>query len=176
MPAVSLLANTQDYNVSVPTDFLYLQSLQMYDGKNTRVIKPAAFLPTITGGIHSGQVNEAAVQSGKYRVLPVPGTFPSNAANQQLIGIYKKQAPKITSGNQSTAGVLVIPDDYFWVYIEGVVWKSMYWAQDSRAGDTKVQGNQVSYSGQLARFMDGLNQVRTIENLNETDKQQDEKQ
>ncbi len=179
MPSVQLAANTQDYAVTLPGDFLYLQTASMYDGKNTRPIKPAAFLPAVVGGIHSGQVNQVAVQVvsavNSYRVLPVPGTFPSGAASQQVIGLYKKTAPVITSGNQSTPGVLVIPDEYFWVYEEGVLWRSMYWAQDQRAGAVKVSGNQSEYSGQLARFMDGLNQVAEMEKLNYIDKQQEDK-
>lgn len=171
---VSLTSNIQDYAQTFPSDFLFLQNAQIYDGKSTRVIKTAAYLPSVLGGLHSGQVNQVSVQSGTYRVLPVPGTL--TAPTPQIISVYKKTAPLITAINAPTPGSQLFPDEYFWVYIEGVVWKAMYWAQDPRAGETKMQGSNPTYSGQLARFMDAMNEVKEIEKLNEVDSQQDNKQ
>lgn len=155
LPQITLASNTQDYPITLPADFLYLYDILQLDGKTTRHIKPAAIYPQ-TGVLRAGQAGSAAVMvvggQNVLRIDPTPGTIPTTAPTERLVGIYKQTAPVIDESTQYTAGALLIPDEFFWVYQEGVLWKAMQWAQDPRAGDTSFQGGQIKYSGQRAAF------------------------
>lgn len=152
---ITLTSNTQDYPVTLPADFLYLYDILQLDGKTTRHIKPTAVFPQ-TGVLRAGQAGSGAIMTVAaqtvLRIDPTPGTIPATAAAERLVGIYKMVAPTIDKTTMYTAGALLIPDDFFWVYLEGVMWKAMAWAQDPRAGETSFKGGQIAYSGQRAAF------------------------
>ena len=175
MPQLTLVSNTQDYAVTLPADFLYLYDILQLDGKTTRHLKATAIYPQ-TGILRAGQAGSAAIMSinsvDTLRIDPTPGTIPSGAASQKLISIYKKTAPDVTKSTMYTAGFLSIPDDFFWVYREGVLWKAMSWAQDPRAGDVKVQGGQVAFGGQRAVFESALLTCAQQEKLYRLDEQE----
>ena len=175
MPQITLVSDTQDYAVTLPDDFLYLYDILQLDGKTTRHLKPTAIFPQ-TGVLRAGQAGSAAIMSingtDTLRIDPTPGTIPSTAPSQKLISIYKKTAPEVTKTTMYTAGFLEIPDDFYWVYREGVIWKAMTWAQDPRAGDVKVQGGQVAFSGQRAAFEAALLTCAQQEKLYEIDQQE----
>lgn len=178
-PSLTLLGNTQDYTPTVPSDFLYLEDARLVDGKNTRHLHIAAYLPSANSYI-VGQPSQIAVQvttgsTTGARVLPVPGALASGAPGAQILSVYKKVAPKIGRDNMTTPGVMLLPDEYFWVYQEGVLWRAMAWAQDPRAGEVSVQGDKTAYTGQRAVFEDGLQWVQQIEKLNRADTQEDQR-
>ncbi len=150
MPQVTLVSNTQDYTVAVPSDFLYLYDVLQLDGKTTRHIKPSAIFP-VTGVTRAGQIDSVALTGTTLRVDPTPGTIPASPV-QKLYGIYKIQSPEINTATMYDAGALLIPDEWFWVFQEGVLWKAMSWAQDPRAGNTEYKSGNVAYSGQRAVF------------------------
>jgi len=175
MPQINLVSDTQDYAITLPADFLYLYDILQLDGKTTRHLKPAAIFPQ-TGILRAGQAGSAAIMSiasvDTLRIDPTPGTIPAGAPTQKLISIYKKTAPDVTKTSMYTSGFLSIPDDFYWVYREGVLWKAMSWAQDPRAGDVKVQGGQVVYSGQRAVFESALITCSQQETLYHLDQQE----
>ncbi len=171
MPQVTLLSNTQDYTVSVPADFLYLHDVLQLDGTTTRHIKPSAIFP-VTGTTRAGQIGSVALLGSTLRVDPTPGSLPTSPL-QKLYGVYKIQAPTINKTTMLDAGALLIPDEWFWVYVEGVLWKSMLWAQDPRAGGVDVKGGQVIYSGQRATFEAAMLTCMQQEKLYLSDPQED---
>ena len=177
-PQITLVSETQDYPVTLPDDFLYLYDILQLDGKTTRHLKPTAIYPQ-TGILRAGQAGSAAIMSvggvDTLRIDPTPGTIPSGAPLQKLISIYKKTAPDVTQSTMYTAGFLEIPDDFFWVYREGVLWKAMSWAQDPRAGDVKVQGGQVVYGGQRAVFESALITCSQQEKIYQIDLQESQR-
>ena len=174
-PQITLISNTQDYAVTLPSDFLYLYDILQLDGKTTRHLKPTAIYPQ-TGILRAGQAGSAAIMSisgvDTLRIDPTPGTIPAGDPSQKLISIYKKAAPDVTAETMYTSGFLSIPDDFFWVYREGVLWKAMSWAQDPRAGDVKVQGGQVVYGGQRAVFESALITCLQQEKIYQIDQQE----
>ena len=175
MDQITLVSDTQDYAVTLPDDFLFIYDILQLDGKTTRHLKPAAIFPQ-TGILRAGQAGSGAVMSingvDTLRIDPTPGTIPVTAAAQKLVPIYKKTAPDITKTTMYTSGYLQIPDDFFWVYREGVLWKAMSWAQDPRAGDVKVQGGQVVYGGQRAVFESALITCSQQEKIYQIDQQE----
>jgi len=174
MPPVTLVSNQQDYPITLPNDFLYLYDILQLDGKTTRHLKATAIYPQ-TGVLRAGQAGSAAIQTisavTKLRIDPTPGTIPATSP-QTLVSIYKQTAPVIDQTTMYTAGALLIPDEFFWVYVEGVLWKAMHWAADPRAGEVKFQGGQTTYSGQRAAFEAAMATCAQQEKLYEIDSQE----
>ena len=171
-PSFNLTASTQDYSVTIPADFLFLQDARIVDGKNTVRLHCGALFPP---GLVAGQISQIAVQtvnnSQVVRITPPPGQFPVGAPPQSVLALYKKTAPLITATTAKQAGFMGIPDEFFWVYQEGVLWRAMAWAQDPRAGGVTVAGDNVQYTGQLASFQAAMQQVADTEKLNKEDDQ-----
>jgi hypothetical protein len=165
--------------VTLPSDFLFLnEDARIADGKNTTHLHPAALLPQVNGLV-SGQPSQVAIQTvgnnTVARLLPAPGQFPIGAPTQTVIATYKKVAPKLDKTTVMTAGYMLLPDEFFWVYQEGVLWRAMSWAQDPRAGDVQVQGDKVAYTGQRAAFEAALQQAAETEKLNRIDTQEEQR-
>lgn len=171
---VTVTANTQDYAVTLPADFLYLVDVLQVDGKTTRHIKPTAIYPA-TGLLRGGQISNVAVQTVNaqtvLRVDPTPGDIPASPT-QHLVGVYKQLAPTIDLSTMYNSGALLIPDEYFWVFQEGVTWKALEWAQDPRAGEVKFQQGQAIYSGARAAFEAALQTCASQEKLYTPDPQE----
>ena len=89
-PQITLVSNTQDYPVTLPSDFLYLYDILQLDGKTTRHLKPTAIYPQ-TGILRAGQAGSGAIMSiggvDTLRIDPTPGTIPTDASAQKLISI-----------------------------------------------------------------------------------------
>lgn len=175
-PSFTLSAFKQDYVLTLPTDFLFLQDARIVDGKNTTHLHCGAMFPP---NLVAGQMSQIAVQTVNsaqtVRITPPPGQFPAGAANQTVQALYKKSAPQITRATAQTAGFMGFPDEYFWVYQEGVLWRAMAWAQDPRAGSVTVAGDNVQYTGQLAAFQAAMSQVADTEKLNKVDTQEEQR-
>lgn len=176
---ITLISNTQDYNVTLPADFLYLYDVLQLDGKTTRHIKPSAIFPSTGSSLRGGQIGSAAIMNtgAQYflRVDPTPGTIPASSPAEKLVSIYKQLSPTIDLGSMYTAGALLIPDEFYWVYLEGVMWRAMQWAQDPRAGAVEVKQGQAVYSGQRAAFEAAMQTCMQQEKLYESDPQEEQR-
>jgi hypothetical protein len=168
LPVTTLLANTTDYSIALPSDFLYAIDAFFTDKDDQThplLVEPA--LPADVGA--PGTVSRIAItgtagSTGTLRVAPKPGTtLPAPAP--VIISLYKKTSPVLTDENVHTAGTLTIPDEWFWVFEEGVLWQAYIWGDDSRAGGSTVSGGRVQYSGQLGNFMAALEEMKTREKL-----------
>lgn len=164
MPLATVAAGTQDYTISVPADFLFLQDAYLQDNNSTppRDLVIEATLPNLTKYV--GQPSRVAVISSGYRLSPVPGALvPSTTTS--IVGQYKKTSPSITSGTMATPGIQGFPDEWFWVYQAGVLWKSYLYADDERAGNITFAEGKVQYTGLRADFEAGLDFMRREEKL-----------
>jgi hypothetical protein len=174
LPVTTLAASTSDYNIALPSDFLYADDAFYTDKDNQThplLVEPA--LPADTGapGLPSRiAITGTAGSTGSVRVVPTPGTSIESPA-PVIISLYKKTSPVLTESNIHTAGVLLIPDEWFWVYEEGVMWLAYQWGDDSRAGAAQFAGGRTQYSGQYGNFMAALDFMRTKEKLPEAEPQ-----
>ena len=165
---VTLLNNTQDYTVALPSDFLYLQTAYgtTADGNPPNIYYVESYLnPGGKLGIPSrvAVVSGSPGGSGTFRVSPQPGTVP---AGETIISLYKKQAPLITPANANNAGVLVFDDEWFWVYVSGVLYFAYLYGDDQRAGGAQMGANgQVQFTGQRGVFEANLQIMREREKL-----------
>jgi hypothetical protein len=154
MPTVDLTSNTQDYAISIPADFLYLVDAQVIETGTSQNTEPRDLhvepvLPTTVGLI--GQSSRIALAGANYRVSPVPPVIPAGKTFT-VIGLYKKTAPIIGASNAHTAGVLVMDDEWAYVYEQGVLWLAYLYANDSRAGAAQVANGATQFTGQRGNF------------------------
>lgn len=159
--SVPLTTGVSDYTLTDPADFLYIEGAYVTDGSSENPLSPVSFLPpdSLTYGLPS-QI--AHVSTNTYRVTPVPA---STASTQTMLVYYKKARPIVNSGNYTTTGLLVMDDEWFPVYQNGVLWLAYQYADDARAGSATVdQDGKTQYSGQLGTFWAGVSVMRRAEN------------
>ncbi len=162
LPTVTVIASTIDYTVTPPADFLYLLKAYISEGSLTNELKIVPSLPaTVTQIGNPSQVAYLAA-TNNLRISPVPPATYSKT----LLMLYKKLPTKITVSNFATAGSLNIPDCYYPVFQEGVLWLSYLYADDQRAGTATVnEEGKTQYTQQLGVFMAALAEMRRSEKL-----------
>lgn len=167
---IAITANTQDYTLTPPADFLYLIHSYITDGVSpTRSLKIVPSLPVSTT-LKGEPTFLAYMGSNTFRLSPNPGTLTSTAVptppTKNIISYYKKTAPNLTAQTIMNAGTLIMDDEWFWVYESGVLWLSYLYADDQRAGSAQIDAQgRMSYSGQRAIFEAGLQMMREREPL-----------
>lgn len=151
---ITLSANTGDYTVTYPADFLHGLFGKITDvGKNTPTdLECVSFIPSTSGGI-SGIPNQiylpgTASQSTTVRVAPKPGQI---TEAKTLWIFYKKLLTQLTAKTLYT-GTLPFDDEFFHVFESGVLWKAYQYADDRRAGEAQMGGDKVAFSGQRGVF------------------------
>lgn len=171
LPVITLASDTQDYNIALPSDFLYATDAYLADGDNqfdTLLVEPA--LPTtvtMVGRPKRISISGTAGGTGTLRVAAKPGTLNTPPS---IISMYKKTAPVLTAETLHTAGVLLFDDEWAWVFEEGVLWQAYQWGDDSRAGTVTVDNQgRVQYNGQRGCFEAALVEMRRREKLPEPD-------
>jgi hypothetical protein len=167
LPAVTLVANTVDYTVTWPSDFLYLQDAFMTNGDKITQLVVTSALPAdavVNGLPQFATVTESAAGVfDKLRVLPKLGA--SLPQTWQVIGMYKKIAPTIQRRDWNTAGVLKFPDVWAHVFHAGLQWGAYKYGDDQRAGQVTYKDGSTTSNGLYANFMAGLQEMRQAENL-----------
>lgn len=150
---VSLINSTQDYaSVTCPSDFLYVQDAYITDaaGGVPRYLHVEPYLPS--GGklgtpSHCTFINYTLGATGTLRLHPQPGNV---VTNWEVIARYKKIAPVLSASNINTSGILVFDDEWFHVYVSGVLYYAYLFGDDQRAGSAQIDpaSGKVQFSGQ----------------------------
>jgi hypothetical protein len=169
-PNIVLVNDTQDYTVAVPADFLYIQESYIGDslGSAPRLLHIEPFI--VPGG-KKGSPSRLALTSGtagangNIRFSPVPGQVPANGWTS--FTLYKKQAPTVTAANANTPGLLVFDDEWYWVYVSGLLYFAYLYGDDQRAGSAQVDpsSGKVSFTGQRGTFEANLALMKQREKL-----------
>ena len=167
-PTVTLAANTQDYTVAIPSDFLYLQEAYLTN-ENGDVKQDLDIGPLRVAGGSAQIPTEVTITgtpgtNGTLRTFPRIGTIRSGDT-LKIFSTYKKTATTITTGNIGTA-ILAFDDDWFWVYRSGVLYFAYLYGDDPRAGEAVIddKGN-YKFSGQRGVFETNLALMREREKL-----------
>ena len=170
-PNIPLLNNTQDYTVTLPADFLYLET--SYATDQTGGVPKIFYIESqLAPGGKLGTPSRLAVvsgtpgTSGTVRFFPQPGAN-SIPASWTAISYYKKMAPVLTPANMNTAGVLVFDDEWFHVYVSGVLYFAYLFGDDQRAGGAQIDpsSNKVTFSGQRGVWEANIMLMRQREKL-----------
>lgn len=171
LPNVTLVNNQQDYTITLPADFEYGMEAFLSnstDRSASKDLEIVSTLPVISTNL-KGQPTQVAITgsgaSGQYRFYPIPSGYGANYPLPVLQGQYKKSSPTLTDTNIYTAGSLVLPDQYFYVFKLGVLAYAYKYADDQRAGSVTVQGNTISYGGARGEFEAAIQEMRQREKL-----------
>lgn len=169
LPNTALTSGVQDYTISVPGDFLKLERCFVTDTVTTREVKPVSTIPA--SAILTSYPNYVARIKGtstlRFDSLFQP--LSGQAVTNYLVAWYRVTAPIINNGNLTSAGVLVMDDDWYWVYRACVLYFAYLYADDARAGGARVtvtEGKrQLDYSGQLGVAMAAIETMRNDETV-----------
>ena len=162
LEVVDLAANVSEYTlVTPPNDLLYLLTANVADsaGNLGEDLKVVSKLPsTIT---QVGPPSQVAYEgTSKIRVFPKPPT----GYSKKLVSLYKKTRTPITDANiANNASLSGTPDEWFHVFMEGVLWQAYLYGDDPRAGSAVTAGGQIQYSGQLGVFMSAIEEMKRAE-------------
>lgn len=165
-----LASGVQNFSVPAPpADFLRLDRCYISNSVTMRPVKAVSSIP-INALIE--QLPDFVAYVPSIASIFFDSLFGPVAASDvwRFYAWYKKQAPVITAANIGTAGLLVMDDDYYWVYREWVLYYAFKYAYDARAGGATVtigpDGRaQVQYSGQLACARAALEELRQYETV-----------
>lgn len=160
---ISLTDGTQDYT-SVPADYFRLIRARIARTDTS----PNQYNEVI---IRRSLAKELVVQGGMYSIEAVSfepqlnsgagGFRLSNAmsiasgSTYELQGEYQVKPTKIGSGQMATA--FAFPDQYFPVFVYGIMWKLFVFSNDQRAGTVQMmRDGSRQYSGMIGMFYNTL--------------------
>jgi len=159
---VTVVNDTQDYNLSTLEDFLFLACARITDGENIHDLAVSSTLPqtAVLKGLPK-QVQYILGTPHKMRLFPVPTGY---SVPPKVLSVYKKKAAELTEGNiTSEYSLLGIPAEWFWVYQEIVLLKAMQFAHDPRLGAVAFSNNGAAYSSQYGVVEAVIEEMRRAE-------------
>jgi len=161
---ITVTTSTTQYAITVPSDFSRLEMAILVD--DAHLFKPLAirsYLPAAS--VKTGETMEIAKVPGSanVRVYPKsPASLPSTA--QKIILLYKKTTPNLTASDYASTTILALPDDWFHVYCNAVLYFAYLYADDDRAGGAVVeptrQGANIRYTGLRGQLEAEIEQMR----------------
>jgi hypothetical protein len=95
------------------------------------------------------------------RISPIPQAFDGTP---RVTSLYKRTCPVYT-GAAIHNTVIPFPDDWFYVFEDIVLYEAYKFADDSRAGEAVIAGDQPKFNGQMAVFQASLGEMRLREPL-----------
>lgn len=165
---ISCTDGTQDYAIA-NADFYRVAWLRIAQTNITPVEYRDLFQKnhlgvelTLKGGIES--IRTFSYEGAISKIRLERATSVPSGTTLQIQGEYQQKVTKITAATMST--VLVMPDHYFNVFVEGVRWKLYELADDPRAGVLKIDDEgRRGYTGQLGTFMNMLFEMQQAEDM-----------
>lgn len=159
------------YDVTYPVDWGRTIKADLVTGYDLANTKPLEIVSHIEeSNLYVGSPSKIAFLGepgleSSVRISPVPASLPNT---QTVTSLYKRTCPVYTKGDIYTLP-MPIPDDWYWVYEDAVLYEAYKYADDSRAGEARVEGDKVIYTGQLAVAYAGINEMLRREPLVQTE-------
>lgn len=161
---ISLVDNIQDYTVSngdlfrplklrlrrTDTDPDEYRAVDLVDHLEPDLVKM---------GWNTVQLISYQPQSQKIRLQFTVGLGAGQAI--QIEGEYQKTPVRLTASSAS----FWFPDQYFQVFLEGLLWQFYRLSDDLRAGSAQKMNGRMVFSGQLGVFMTMLDQMAVAEDF-----------
>lgn len=178
LSAFSISNETQTYTASVPSDFMQLLQAEAVITSDTPdsvyeldIVKWIDTDPTekraLTKLARICYLQELNSGAGGFKI-PNP-SIPSGTT-AQIRGVYRAlPTTKYTSANLTTDFV-ELPDQYFHVYQEVLLWMVYRYIGDERAGLAQAaSGGRIMYTGQLGVMMDAVELMFKAEDYPDTE-------
>jgi hypothetical protein len=144
---------------TIPADFLHIQHAALVNKDTIADLTPVGILPVLTD-IKGMPQKIAFVSANTVRLYPMPSGYAATELPKLWV-FYKKQHTEITVSNESTAGTLVMADEWYPVYEAFVLYYVYLYADDPRAGGAQMSSRGiVQYSGMLGTAMGLLNEYK----------------
>lgn len=168
LTAIPLVDGTQDYTIA-NNDFYRLKTARitrtdLTPDENIELDRVEFLAPDLT--VHSF-VNSRLIAyepvSTKLR-LEWATSVPTGVT-AAINGEYQKNPTKLTVGSAN----LFMPDTYFHVFVEWLLYNLYRFSDDNRAGTVQVVNGRRVYTGQLGIAMDALNAMAEAEDLADGD-------
>lgn len=165
-PVVTLEASRVDYTVVDPADFLFIQPGTAYisagDSDVGRDVSVVSFINSSVKRVSAAPTELCHPSANLVRVSPKPGATVTSGT--QLVSLYKKTCPIITTESSHTSGIQVFDDEWFYVYVSAVLYQAYLYADDGRAGGTQYsEGGQRTFTGQRGVFEANIQHMRETE-------------
>lgn len=157
-----LAVGTPTTTVTVPADLLYLQQAYIWDGAKETDLSIVPHLSDAPGAAQ-GFPSQIAVRDGS--TVIVSAFPPLNTPPPAVVSVYKQVHPTITAANMSTVGQGLPPDEWFWVYVEAVLYYAYRYGDYDRAGSGQTGPNGPQYTGQLGVLMAAISDMKSVEPL-----------
>lgn len=163
----SLGTSQQDYNLSSNlTDYSRfiqgtIQTLALTGGIRTdslTYVDPVSYIPS--SSLIKGIPSCFQYIPGGTDKIRFNSTFEFTTGSK-FYGVYKKAMTLLTNKTINELTQILLPDDWYYVLQEGVLYHFYKYADDDRAGTSKTNSNgQEEFTGQLAVFMEALNDMK----------------
>lgn len=178
LPNIAVVDGQQDYTGgSVPSDFMGLLQAELVITSETpnwvgeMEIKSFVHLdPKVKVPLTSVRdicfLQELNSQAGGFRI-----TNPQVAPGQTAVvrGVYRKLPTTKYSSANLTTDFTELPDQYFYLYVEWLLWRIYRYIGDPRAGTATFQSGRWAFTGQLAQATALTEQVLLTEDFPDTD-------
>lgn len=166
---LAITAGQSTVTLAGVSSLLRLEKLVISDAVTSRALQVVATLP-------ASPALTAKPNLGCLVPTPTPkvqfeNTFPPlpSGDSWNMWGWYKITAPVITNANMNTNGLLLMDDEWFWVFNEAVLYYAYKFADDQRAGGSTVaagaNGTQIQYTGQIGVVHSALEEMRRSESV-----------
>ena len=152
----TVVDDTQDYTAGVPSDFMQLLEAELVRTDTTPDevthldIKNYVYTDQSTKNFPIGEIaylQELNSGAGGFRI---PNPLIGSGVTAIVRGVYRKTpATKYTSANLTTDFV-ELPDQFFYLYKEWLLYAILRFVGDSRAGTATFQNGRWAFTGQLA--------------------------
>lgn len=162
IPTVILAPDTIEYSITYPDDWGRPIRASLIDsGENLaqRQIQCVSHISEADGYIGSTTKVWFKGPPGIEDNVRIAPRLKSFDTTKYITGTYKKAIPIYTNEELYTEA-LPFPDDFYYVFQEGVLWHAYLYADDRRAGDTVVSNDRIQHSGQRAVFEAALLEKR----------------
>ncbi len=162
----AVAAGASTVSLTAQSDFLRLEKVNLNNDVQIKELTIVNILPAAPTQV---QMPNFCAYKATGPALQFETKMPTGINNYKANVWYKRQAPVITADNYTTAGLLEMDDDYWWVYEECVLYWGYKYADDPRAGGAQVEeaanGPKITYSGQRAVAEAGIQYIREREEL-----------
>lgn len=173
LTAITLTNGTQDYSVT-DTDFYRLIRCRIartdISPNSYNDVDITQWLPPelqLTGG-SPVDFRGVCYEQAKSVIRLDKAAQITSPVVMQIQGEYQKVPTKITALSQNP----FMPDTYFDVYSQGVLWKMFEYMEDPRAGAVEVDPiGRKTYSGQLGKFWEAFTRMLSAEDYQDSDAQ-----
>lgn len=163
----NLSSGISTYTVTLPSDYLYpVKARLLIDGTRKAAVEPLSIEASLKeAGFPADKPHRVMIDTaaGKIVLYPDVPTIPQNEY-WKLQVLYKKKRTIITTTNLTQPSTLAFPDEWWYVFAQGVLWQAMLYTNNPSKGSSQTTNEmKEAYTGQMGVFFTLLNAMKEAE-------------